>query len=211
MKLACILGWAIPERWFAPYIHRAFPSAQCEFLPAAAATSERLADVSADLLIGYSLGAQLVLGAADRMRARPPIGLLAPIFAFPAERGLGGRVSRTQVGYLARWLRRDPAAALQDFYHRAGLDVPAALAPIDDHEALSWGLDQLLHADVPAQLPENAVAVCGADDSLLDAARLRELEPRVDVVAGATHHPATLLPALIDRLPRTVTGAASPC
>ena len=212
MKVTWVLGWAAPAPWFEPFARSAFPRAEHGFvLPSVNTVAELESLTSTDLLIGYSLGAHLLLGAVDRLSRRAPIGLLAPIFAFPAERGRGGRVSATQVSYLARWVRRDPAAALHDFYRRAGLDVPPELAPIHDLDALTWGLDRLLHGDVRTQLPANAVAVCGSADPLLDAARLHEIEPQVHVVAGGTHHPTTLLPALIERLPRSVSDGAPQC
>jgi hypothetical protein len=210
MNVTWILGWAIPVAWFDPLARTAFPTAEHRFITATPNTAAELAALGdADLLMGYSLGAQLLLGDVARCRARMGIGLLAPIFAFPAERGLGGRVSATQVSYLARWVRRDPLAALQDFYRRAGLDVPPELAPTQDRDALAWGLDQLLHGNVAAKLPPGAIAVAGSEDPLLDAAKLHAIEARVEVVPGGTHHPRTLLPALAQRLSHA--AGAAPC
>ena len=216
LRIGWVLGWAVPEAWFAPLARAALPGAAHTFFPAAPDALAALRTAGPfDWLAGYSLGAQLLLGAeqvarvdpnawwgcaatesalgSTRSAIRPRVALLAPMFAFPREENTGGRMARTQVRYLARWLRRDPAAALADFYARAGLGVSpeqaAGLAP----EILQWGLDQLETVALLPVLPAGWRAWCGADDPLLDAARLQELAPEIAVVPGATHHPAALL------------------
>ena len=206
MRVAWMLGWGVPAAWFAPLAQQAFPTADHVLIPAGPdAIGQLEREPRLDLIVGYSLGAQLLLGVADRLR--PPVGLLAPIFAFPQERGLGGRVAGTQVRYLSRWLKRDPAAALQDFYQRAGLDILPESVPVGALDELSWGLDRLLNAELPAKLPAGWTALCGASDALLDAERLHAIDPRIHVVPGATHHPGTLLPVLAQVLSRAVVGA----
>lgn len=211
MRTAWVLGWGVPEPWFAPLARRQFPADEHVLLASGADALARLAAAGPfDRIVGYSLGALLLLGAADQANAalavsapRPAVALLAPVFAFPAEEQLGGRVARTQVRALARWLRRDPAAARADFYQRAGLDVPAALAPTDV-VALAWGLTRLENDRVAPPLPAGWTGWCGTADALLDAARLRALDPRIRLVPGATHHPAALLAAFAASLPAAV-------
>jgi hypothetical protein len=196
-----VMGWAIPEAWFAPLVLEIFPSHQHVFFPAKAAAITRLQSAgSFDCIVGYSLGAQLLLGAAARGDRFDHVALLAPIFAFPSEEKLGGRVARTQVRYLARWLRRDSTAALLNFYERAGLDVPADLFQVGDAATLEWGLECLERDRVEPPLPSGWRAWCGAEDALLDAAGLAALAPEIVVVPGATHHPSGLLRALAGAL-----------
>jgi hypothetical protein len=201
VRIAWVLGWAVPEPWFAALVQTALPKAEHVFL---AATALALAQLEAtgpfDHIVGYSLGSQILLGAPERVSRLGSVALLAPIFAFSAEETLGGRASRTQVRQLARWLARDPSAALQDFYARAGLDVPAELTPKGTAEELPWGLVRLANDRVEPPLPDGLRAWCGADDALLDARKLQTLEPRVRVVAGATHHPAALIAAFTEAL-----------
>ena len=195
MKIGWLLGWSIPEAWFAPLARAAFPSAAHTWIPAEPDALDRLAAAGPfDWLAGYSLGALLLLSEAERAARLGRVALLAPIFAFPTEAGLGGRIPRTQVRYLARQLRRDPVAARADFYARAGLDAPAG-GPAASLENLLWGLDRLETAAVAPRIPAGWAAWCGAEDALLDAARLHELAPEVRVVPGATHHPDALLRA----------------
>jgi hypothetical protein len=196
IRICWVLGWAVPEAWFSPLARAAFPNAEHAYF---AATPNTLDDIRAagrfDWLVGYSLGAQLLLAGGPRAER---VALLAPIFAFPSEENTGGRTARAQVRFLARWLRREPAAALADFYARAGLDVPPELAAELAPEVLQWGLAQLETVTLPPTLPPGWRAWCGTDDALLDAARLHELVPAITLVAGATHHPATLLRAFAE-------------
>ncbi len=146
-----------------------------------------------DWTVGYSLGSLLLLGEASKLAGRR-VALLAPIFAFASEEGLGGRISRTQIRHLARWLRHEPLAALADFYERAVLHVPAG-HPAGTPENLLWGLERLEKDRVEPPLPPGWKAWCGAEDALLDASRLNALDSAVTVVAGGTHHPRRLIEA----------------
>lgn len=231
LRIGWVIGWAVPEPWFASLARAALPNAHHSFFPAASDTVESISAAAPfDWLVGYSLGAQLLLSAAaanptveravpgalagsalaagsffasesasvtprSTVATSPRVALLAPIFAFLSEDNFGGRVARTQVKFLARWLRRDRAGALADFYARAGLDISPVLAAELSPEALTWGLAQLESTVLPPALPPGWRAWCGADDELLDAARLRALTPEISVVPSATHHPAALLRA----------------
>ncbi len=228
--IAWVLGWAIPEPWFATLAHAAFPEAQHHFfVPSPSVIDTVEAAGPFDVIYGYSLGSLLLLLNAARVSQLGRVDLLAPIFAFPREDALGGRVSRTQVRQLARWLPRDPAAALTDFYHRAGLGiecragsphpavaecipeftpndfasidrqsvaplpspVPCLLSPPD----LLWGLARLEQDRVIPSLPPTWSAYVGENDALLDATQLHALDPRIEIVPQATHHPAALIRA----------------
>ena len=192
-RIAWILGWATPEKWFAQFAGTEAPAWSHHFFEP---TSDAVESVTHrgifDLIGGYSLGAQLLLAAKPAV----PAVLLAPIFAFPQEAGSGGRIGHAQVKFLARWLRRAPHEALVDFYARAGLDaVPPAEIDAGGLERLQWGLTQLETIRVPPLLPAGWGAWCGAEDALLDAKLLKTLVPEIQIVAGATHHPAALLRA----------------
>lgn len=192
-----ILGWAVPETWFAELARAAAPEWEhvCH-----AASPDVVAQVTKagafDLIGGYSLGSHLLLAACPAL----PAVLLAPIFAFPQEAGTGGKVARAQIKHLARWLRREPRAALSDFFRRAGLDVvPPANITGGDLARLLWGLAQLENSFVSLALPVGWSAWCGADDPLIDSAWLHERVPAVKVVAGGSHHPAALLRAWAEK------------
>lgn len=201
MRIGWLMGWAVLEPWFGAMAREALPDAEHAFFPASPEGLERLWDQGPfEWTVGYSLGSLLLLEACARARRTDglqPAGrfaLLAPIFGFPAEEGLGGRASRSQVKHLARWLARDRKAALEDFFRRAGLDVPEEIAA-PPSEVLAWGLDKLAGTRTEPVMPDGWLAFCGAEDPFLDAGRIHALEPRVRVVAGAGHHPRALIAA----------------
>jgi hypothetical protein len=194
MRIAWILGWAAPEGWFAPIAATAFPAAEHVFIPAAPDALNLLEEAGGvDWTVGYSLGSLLLLDQAARLRGRR-VALLAPIFSFPREENLGGRVPRANIRQLAGWIRREPLAALADFYERAVLHVPPGLHA-GSLDTLGWGLDRLQKDRVEPPLPSGWKAWCGSDDALLDAERLHALDPEIRVVARATHHPRRLIEA----------------
>jgi malonyl-CoA O-methyltransferase len=210
MRIGWLMGWAVPEAWFAPLARQALPEAEHLFV---AAEPDALAQLEKagpfDWVAGYSLGSLLLLYETARADRLGRVALLAPIFAFPREAGLGGRVARGQVKQLSRWLRRDRPAALEDFYARAGLDVSPTDSFVAATDSLCWGLERLENDRAEPPLPASWRAWCGASDPLLDAARLRELAPSVRIVAGATHHPAGLLRAWANEVERVVPNALS--
>lgn len=202
MRIAWVLGWAISPRAFAERVEATLPNeAHVYFPPTAATVDELTAAGPFDQIVGYSLGSLILLRSAERVSQLGPVSLLAPILAFPSEEALGGRISRTQLRYLIRWLARDPAAALGDFYQRAGLSGGALSSRAFNPPALNefspddlrWGLDQLVTARVEPPLPMKWRGWCGVNDALLDAARLHDLDRNIAIVANATHHPGALV------------------
>jgi SAM-dependent methyltransferase len=239
MRIAWVLGWAVPEEWFGLLVKTILPDADHHFFPATEAGLAHLCEpvplkhdpasvkhesvpidyehVPFDWVVGYSLGSLLLLcerchgltknNNNSKDMAPTRVALLAPIFAFPREAGLGGKVPEAQIRQLARGLSRDPRNALEGFYRYAGLNVPSADVPTPPVEDLLWGLQRLEADRVDPPLPAGWRAWCGADDTLLDAARLREVCPEVTVVAGATHHPRALIEAFAAEVERADPGA----
>jgi hypothetical protein len=196
-RIAWILGWAIPREWFANLIHERFPGSEHVFVAPTPHWREELAAAGCcEKVVGYSLGSLLLL--REPAAVSTSVDLIAPIFAFSREDDRGGRSSRTQVRALARWVRRDRAAALADFHTRCGIELAQGQAPEVEEPDLLWGLQQLETAVVDPQLPQGWRGWCGSDDPLLDAARLQALAPDVRIVPAATHHPAALLDALVE-------------
>jgi len=194
MRIAWVLGWAVPEAWFAPLARAVFPDAEHGFF---AASPMWLAQVSAtgpwDAIAGHSLGALLMVQeAAVVSRLAPRVALLSPVWAFPAEAGLGGRISLTQVRYLSRWLKADPTAALADFYARAGMAGCEAVNLNAPAGMLQWGLERLIQDRVEPSLPTGWRGYVGDNDELLDSRELMKRDPALTCVAGATHHPGAL-------------------
>ena len=192
-RIAWVLGWATPEDWFAGFARETWPLAEHVFCEASPKGLSRLrATGPVDCVVGYSLGALLLLSEPVKPAATMTI-LLAPFIGFPQEAGLGGRVAQARLWQLARWVRRDPAAALGDFYATAGLDAPAGSAAAFSVETLLWGVERLQTTRVEPGLPAGWRGWIGDADTLLDSGRLKALVPALSVVAGAVHLPKALL------------------
>jgi hypothetical protein len=201
MRIGWISGWAVPESWFAGQARGALPAAEHVVVGTRAGAVEALLRRGPfDRVCGYSLGSHLLLSQASALPPGCPVSLLAPIWSFCSEEDRGGKISRTQIRLLARWLRTDLAAALLDFYSRSGLGHGAWSLESVAAEDLPWGLEVLAASSMEPRLPKGWSAWCGSDDALIDANRLRDLEPRVKIVSGVTHHPAGLLRALAEEM-----------
>ena len=143
MRIGWLMGWAIPETWFGAMAREAFPGAEHLFVaPAADALQVIESQSPFDWVVGYSLGSLLMLREAPRVERLGRVALLAPLFAFPREEGLGGRIARAEVRALARRLNQDRAQALGGFYRRAGLAGGAGLEERTTGVVPSGGLAQ---------------------------------------------------------------------
>jgi hypothetical protein len=192
-------GWGVAPEWFGALARAAYPSFDHVVVPPAPGPIAAVDWPACERIGGYSLGALLLLKNAALVPS--PALLLAPFFAYPAEAGLGGKIRQAQIRYLARWLRREPSAALADFHHRAGL----ASAPSDrlpyPLEDLLWGLTQLADVRLSPQLPAGWNGFIGDRDPLLDGHVLAAAAPGLTIVTGAGHHPEALLQAALERTP----------
>ncbi len=199
MKWLWISGWAVPPAWLAAEARRAWPGAEHRAVSPAAA-AEALAAGNYDALGGYSLGALWLLRHAATVPKNLPVVLLAPIFAFPSECGLGGRIPLAQLRMQRRQLRKYASAALTVFFQHAGLAALNLHHPADEISpaetaTLDEGLNWLETWSVPPPAPAGWQGWIGAQDLLLDAEALRKLWPGLHVVPGVGHEPSPLLHA----------------
>ncbi len=190
-------GWGVPPEWLERQATTAFPGTAHQVVPPDPEGDWRGQRDSFDRLIGYSLGAFLLLQAEQESPSGRPLALLAPFFAFAAEAGLGGRVPLTRLRFLERWFRRDPEEALIDFYRRAGLTELGDGGPVPyPRDILAAGLTALREGRVEPRVPNGSVVLAGENDPLLDTPRLRELCRQTRGIPGAGHHPIPLISAL---------------
>ena len=190
MRLGWIPGWAVPLGAFGDLVRTLAPGAEHILVsPTARAVEDLLEQGPFDRLIGYSLGSLLLLRSQGGFGCGAD--LLAPIFAFPLEEGLGGRKRRASVRSLARRLRGDPGAALDRFRIQAGLSGldgdPGSVADLE------WGLMELEKGRVEPPLPPGWRAWVGSEDPFLDAALLAARSPAIRTVKGAGHGPEPLV------------------
>jgi hypothetical protein len=198
MNCLWISGWSVPPDWLAAQAAAVWPRVAHRAVAVADAESA-LAAGNYDALGGYSLGTLWLLRQAEKIPAPTPVVLIAPILAFPAEDGKGGRISRAQLRAQRRDLREDAPAAVLAFARLAGLAELGIPAPPDEFNptnvaALDAGLGWLETWTASAP-PASWQGWVGEADPLLDAAQVHEHWPAVRVVPGAGHAPGPLLRA----------------
>ncbi len=192
MKCLWIGGWGYSPQHVLAAVERRFPQAEHHVRPPAPglrAEADRY-----DWVGGHSLGAFLLLRHPERFPAKQGLLLLAPFLAFPAEAACGGRIKLAQLKLTARLLKKDPLAALNDFYSRADLALRADVPPYPV-ESLAWGLDLLARETVSADnLPASVRAVVlGLRDPLLDARRIARNFPGSVLLPSVGHRIEELL------------------
>ena len=96
--IKAICGWAISKKWFGEIIYNYFPGSNiCVIYPENPFDSMEAKNLlsthhSTDLIIGYSLGSLWLLHNRRFLSTYKIKALLAPIFGFSKESGLGGKI-----------------------------------------------------------------------------------------------------------------------
>ena len=199
MKIGCVGGWGVSLAEMRDLAVAHAPEAEHVLYPPVVGAAENL--VGCDAVVGWSLGAHLLLEAGARGVKLPAKALLfAPFTSFCAEHGSCGRASETQVRWLRRWLDGDPAAALADFRRRAGLAPAASAEPPYELEHLRSGLDVLFQPAGVALitfgrqgLPAGWEAYVGDQDTLLHAEGVAQAIVGCQTVEGLGHDLRTFL------------------
>jgi hypothetical protein len=201
MQVTWISGWGISPQSLRPLAAEVAPGARHVF--AAPRREEVDAALASDWVVAWSLGAWWTMQiAAEGKVFRGRVSLLAPFVAFSSEFGFGGRCGQAQVRWLKRWVQRTPAAAIQDFYERAGLGEPPTDLPYPLDDLLD-GLDRLAEEPSPelrrfaaGGLPERWSGVIGSEDALLDAQTVSRTLPGCRILPHAGHAARDLVKAL---------------
>lgn len=194
MIIGWLGGWGVSPAELRPHAEAHAPGARHVLLAPVSGAAEAAADC--DAVVAWSLGARRFLELASRggRRFPPRVLLLAPFTSFCSEDGACGKASRTQVRWLRRALRLDPAAALADFRRRAGLPPPCEEGLPYAAELLEEGLDRLeepagagLVAFARRGLPEGWEAYVGDRDPLLSAEGVADAVKGCVIAEGAGH------------------------
>lgn len=197
MRFVWIGGWAIAPGEIEEAARRRWPEAEHAAIAPGPAWREHAAQLiqPGDRVAGYSLGAFLLLRSPPSLVPMNQVMLLAPILDLRLEQAIGGRVQELRLRYMLRQLARKPRETIADFYRSAALALtpPAGLPyPLAD---LAWGLEQL-HRPAGKSRPEmfqDAIAVAGDRDPLVDADRLAEHLPGLRILPGVGHDFTPLL------------------
>jgi len=200
LNITAICGWALPEEWFRKLVAGYFPNATVRACYPMKPDNDQeatslLAD-DADWLIGYSLGSLWLLHHKNKIKPQTRIALLAPILAFTAEQGAGGKTPLAKLKYQKKILLQsnDYAAAMRGFFDISGIRLPENdLKQPYGREVLIRGLEFLENFSVPPQTAKDCIALSGGRDPLLEGLRLKELIPHLNLMNECDHSPQPLL------------------
>ncbi len=194
MKVVWINGWGLGTSYLQRLASDLYPEKEHVFIQPKEGWSIELDQQAKDsTIIAYSLGAFLLLNRPDLCQKFERVVFMAPFEDLKKESGLGGSVHLAQLVYLRRWLQRDNIAAIKDFIARAGLSNHSndlsGLLDID----LIWGIDRLINDSLKPGILGSFEVWIGEKDRLLDAERIRERYPSVNVLSAAGHDLGELL------------------
>ncbi len=196
MNWLWISGWGLPPAHVKTVAQRHFSEISNQCLPPVQNLSEQVAKENYTCLLGYSLGAFLILLQTDVFPRMCPRILFAPFLDFKKESETGSRVATSQLKILLRTLKSDPLRAINDFYKRAGLDIQEQQTLPYALEDLTWGIETLLSESVTPEAFEGMRGFIGRHDPLLDAATIQTQLPELTLVPQADHRLETLISAM---------------
>ena len=197
-----ISGWGFAPAILAQVARTCWPQHQHSVLAPTASALSELQALQVDVLVGYSLGALLLL--SDTAATPQPARIaFAPIFAFDAEAGLGGKTpTQSRLAVEARF-ERSPAIALKLYLRLAGLSDLASTElpyPVAD---LKWGLEALGKLQALPSTVSHSQLFLGGEDTLVDATVLASQACHLTTLPGLNHDFRTLLPAVSSRHPNS--------
>lgn len=141
MKVLWIGGWAIASNAMETLVSNTFPEFDHFFIHPHEGYLESIDNYDPDVVIGYSLGATLLL------MQNPIMGLKEYLIAPFLNVKNATRIKSTQLKYLLKWLRKDPISAINDFYERSQLCFPKLTEiPYPLHD-LIWGIETLIQTE----------------------------------------------------------------
>jgi hypothetical protein len=200
LKIAWLMGWAIPKSWFKAHVLEIFPYQRHYFFePTRDAIKAITTQGPFDITVGYSLGSLLILSANLPKKKTGKVVLLAPIIGFISEMQLGGKITVKQLKHTQKLLKRNPMKTIAEFYSLTGLNPKPSLMKSfssDQLNTLDYGLKALEEIHITQKISKNVTAICGSADPLLDAIALKLHIPELQVIVGATHEPVSLLISL---------------
>lgn len=193
LNWAWISGWGIPPAELANAVRKQWPEDRhTVFAPTETAISKAKA-INPDILAGYSLGSLLLLSESPSALPRKTM-CVAPILAFDAEAGLGGKTAtRTRI-MLQTKFAQNPLAAVKLYLRLVGMsDLASQRLPYSESD-LRWGLEALgkLHASI------DSIALThfyiGTQDTLTDVKEISRLSTRLEIIEGQDHDYRGLIP-----------------
>jgi|GEM_PF-784480 len=194
MEVAWINGWGLGIDYLDKITSELYPNRKHRYVLPKMGWDAELNEISKNsTIVAYSLGAFLLLNQPSLYKQFDRVVFLAPFDDFKKEKERGGKVYLSQLIYLRRWLQRDCLAAIRDFVIRAGLsDHSNDLSGLEGSD-LIWGVDRLINDSVTRGNLAKVEAWIGENDRLLDAQKISNIYPSINVLKNVGHDLSELL------------------
>jgi hypothetical protein len=164
MKVLWLGGWAIPTDWMQVQVNRAFPGLNNICIHPHQGFLNAIHEFRPEILVGYSLGATLLLMENRAIFSVSRTYLIAPFVNLKDAIF----IDTTQVKFLLKWIKRDPMGAINDFYDRAQLSLPKGSSLPYPFEDLVWGLEVLIQRPEVSSIRFDKTIFLGGRDPLIN-------------------------------------------
>lgn len=184
MNILWIGGWAIPINYIQAIVENSFPQHKHSYIYPNKNYLEFIEKESADTIIGYSLGATLLLLNQNHIFKNPKQYLIAPFLNIESAT----KVNETQLKFLLKNLKSNPLYAINDFYIRAQLKIPQATSLPYGFEDLYWGIETLIQTqEYQADTCKNPILL-GQNDPLINPKFFQQNFSQLFILPGIDHN-----------------------
>lgn len=189
-----ISGWGFPPSVLAQVVEACWPHHRHTVIAPSPRALPQLRALDLDVIAGYSLGSLLLLADKTEPDNRSHFAF-APILAFDAEAGLGGKTpTRSREAVQARF-ERSPSTAIKLYLRLAGLsDLGSDQLPYAEAD-LQWGLDALGELRARPDTVSRSHLFLGTEDPLVDASAVGAQFSHAISLPRVNHDFRLLLPA----------------
>lgn len=178
MKILWIGGWAIPSSILNNLVISTFPSHDHLCIHPHEKFSEIIYTYKPDTIVGYSLGATLLLNTPNPQNQY----LIAPFLNIKEAT----QIHNTQLMFLLKWLKNDPLNAINDFYQRAQLPFPKLTNLPYLLPDLIWGIETLISTQNTLIHPNKKILL-GDKDPLINPKFFAQYTPKPTILLNTNH------------------------
>lgn len=183
-RVLWIGGWAIPSGYMKSNIENIFPQFLHSFIHPNKNYKDILKSLKYDIVIGYSLGATLLLIEDSIVPKKVKQFCIAPFLNIKEAT----TVNETQLKFLLRKLQSDPIHAINDFYIRAQLQIEKITDLPYSLEDLCWGIEFLINTRDYQVNNTHMFTLLGEKDPLIDSKFFQDNFHKVKIFENADHN-----------------------
>lgn len=199
MNILWIGGWAIPIEYIKNQVETAFSQVTFTkhnhiFIYPYKNYIKFIKNSNFDIIIGYSLGATLLLTEKEIISIRAKKYYIAPFLNIEEAT----TVKETQLKFLLRKLKLNPINSIKDFYMRAHIAMEESKELPYPLPELCWGIEMLIQSKEFAVKTngDSNMILLGSEDPLVNQKFFERNFNSLKIINGANHELKSFLPQL---------------